>query len=246
MSDNNKPRTWITDKRLLNPYEKKLTTSSRKGFRSVLKEIKAISPSIEKSKTSRPLLNQIKTNNLLKSIRTFNSSSLKTLNQGILVSFSYTAEVVYKDSKKPYFQKGNSSINTTYGAKDKDLGEWMSDKEDKETSQSPITSYTIINFKITSTTQTTFTPQLTEEIVLDEDLEDLLDLDMNGKTFELDQDLKVPTTDAYDKGITVERNLLTSVARDPRPCGHIAGNGYTFGKNGVERRAGLVVSADGL
>ncbi len=201
MSDNNKPRTWITDKRLLNPYEKKLTTSSRKGFRSVLKEIKAISPSIEKSKTTRPILNQIKTNNLLKSIRTFNSSSLKTLKQGILVSFSYTAEVVYKIVDKPYFQKGNSSINTTYGEKDKDLGEWMSDKENKETSQSPIRSYTIINFKVTSTTKTTFTPQLTEEIVLDEDLEDLLDLDMNGKAFELDQDLKVPTTDAYDKGI---------------------------------------------
>jgi hypothetical protein len=192
---------YKTDKRLLppylKPYKKRYNKLYRGNWMNVVNDFEKSNIAYQEYKKKSPLLKQIKQHSILKNIRSFNKeSSLKSINKNIISSFSYDYVIKYKSYVKPYNNTSSSSVVSTPSSLNSTIQEFIDNIEYEYTSQSPIEYMKVLriyNVKTTSTTlksvtSTTLKPVLNNilsnmDFILDDedgDLEDILDLDLNG------------------------------------------------------------------
>jgi hypothetical protein len=172
---------YLTDKRLTPPYLKpyKVTKSFRKQWGNV---ISSFNEGV-KSRQVAPLLHQIRSKKVLNAIKSFNPSTLTNISSNVLVSFDYTYNIQYKNYDTTYTNTTNQSLVTTTRDQTASINDWVEETTYQMLAQSPIKSYKIIKVFNIETTLTTQTASINNAMYGDddeEDLDDLLDLDLNG------------------------------------------------------------------
>lgn len=217
MSQNNsatKSRSWITDKRITPPHLKGLKPQVRKNWRNMMKEFNQLSPAYQKHKQTAPILKQIRNQSLFKDIKNYDITRLRPIHSNVMVSFSYKSTTIYKSNKKKvYVDYHSHSFVSTYSLYKGEIEAYLYDLEERTNMLSPIYFY---KTEITSKPELTPTslPQTYNEEGISvnpvkdtyDELEDFLDLDMNGKDeingkYGLDDNFSIKTTDKYDRGI---------------------------------------------
>tara|TARA_R110002153_G_scaffold75250_2_gene194826 strand:+ start:7493 stop:11491 length:3999 start_codon:yes stop_codon:yes gene_type:complete len=178
---------YRTDKRLVPPYLKpyKVPRNFRKQWGNV---VSSFNEGV-KSRQVAPLLHQIRSKQVLNAINGFNLDTLTNISTNVLVSFDYTYNITYKDYDATYTNTTNASFVSTTRDQNNSINEWVTDTTYNMISQSPIKDYNIIkifNIVATPTSQNVMDIDNTMYDDEDEDLDDLLDLDLNGLDIDYD------------------------------------------------------------
>tara|TARA_R110000796_G_scaffold142054_1_gene258489 strand:- start:986 stop:4603 length:3618 start_codon:yes stop_codon:yes gene_type:complete len=201
-------RSWITDKRITPPHLKGFSLAFRKSWKNMLKEFNIISPLYQKHKEHTPLLRAIREVKLFKDIIGFNHSTLTPINSNVIVSFRYKETIIYTSNPNvKYIETHSHSFISTYTNYQAGIGDFLDEMDIRNSSLSPILSYKIVLDSEIDLTPTNLPITIANEYLIDysgDDLEDFLDLDMNGLdeiALCLDDNYSIPTTDKYDKKI---------------------------------------------
>jgi hypothetical protein len=174
---------YLTDKRLTPPYLKpyKTTKDFRKKWTNVINDFNNVAPQYQLYKKMSPLFHQIKSTTVMKAIKNFNRQTLRPTNENVLVSYKYTYNIIYKVSDTVYTNTSSNSFVSNLSSYNNSITSWKDEEEAFMTEQSPIRSYKITNIyeiQTISTNQSETNPNIYEDD--EDDLEDFLDLELNG------------------------------------------------------------------
>tara|TARA_R110000737_G_scaffold95031_1_gene129057 strand:+ start:5095 stop:9072 length:3978 start_codon:yes stop_codon:yes gene_type:complete len=184
---------YKTDKRILppflKPYKKRYNKKFRGNWMNVINDFEKSAIAYQEYKKISPLLKQIQQHTILKNIRAFNKvETLKSINKNIISSFNYDYVIKYKSYVKPYNNTSSSSVVSTTSSLNSSIQDFIDSMEYEYMSQSPIEYYRVLRIYNVKSTSTTLAPSDVSKFnnmsfVLDDedgDLEDILDLDLNG------------------------------------------------------------------